>query len=267
MIIFSDLDRSIIYSNKFIEEFNDFNNEYDCIEKVNNKEISYISLKTIEYLKEIQDFGTFIPTTTRTAEQFRRIDFDNYNIKFKYAITSNGGTILKDNEPLKEWDLVIKDIVNSSGKRKDMIDEFEKYKNTPGIISLKNAGELFFYLVVDKSIFNIDNIKEYIKTLNKNNWLHYISGRKIYFLQKGITKENAINFIINKENIGQFSSIGDSIMDLGMLNIANNSYILKHGELAKYSEEDYRISKSIGMDGTEEVLLNLLEKHYIKNTY
>lgn len=267
MIIFSDLDRSIIYSNKFIEEFSDFDNEYECIEKVNNKEVSYISLKTIEYLREIQDFGTFIPTTTRTAEQFRRIDFNNYNIKFKYAITSNGGTILKDNEPLKEWDVIIKDIVNSSGKRKDMMDEFVKYKNIPGIISLKNAGELFFYLVVDKSIFNINNIKEYITTLNKNKWLHYISGRKIYFLPKGINKENAIDFIINKENISQFSSIGDSIMDLGMLNIANNPYILKHGELAKFNDEHYKISKSIGMDGTEEILLSLLEKYYIKNTY
>ena len=48
MVIFSDLDRSIIYSSKFIKYLNE--NYYECIEEKDNKDISYVSLKTMEIL-------------------------------------------------------------------------------------------------------------------------------------------------------------------------------------------------------------------------
>ena len=72
MYIFSDLDRTIIYSNKFL----DTDVRYQNIEKYEGRDISYISLNTIRYIKKLQDMGMFIPTTTRTTEQFNRINFN-----------------------------------------------------------------------------------------------------------------------------------------------------------------------------------------------
>ncbi|HBL5977815.1 TPA: hypothetical protein LR624_003634, partial [Clostridioides difficile] len=74
MIVFSDLDRSIIYSNKFLNA----DSKYTNIEIYREKEISYISLDTINLIKQIQYYGMFIPTTTRTVEQFKRIEFNKY---------------------------------------------------------------------------------------------------------------------------------------------------------------------------------------------
>lgn len=78
MIVFSDLDRSIIYSNKFLNA----DSKYTNIEIYREKEISYISLDTINLIKQIQYYGMFIPTTTRTVEQFKRIEFNKYGIYF-----------------------------------------------------------------------------------------------------------------------------------------------------------------------------------------
>ena len=78
MVVFSDLDRSIIYSNKFIGNLD--KKTYECIEFIDEKEISYISFKTIELIKELTKNNLFIPTTTRTIEQFQRINFSKYNI-------------------------------------------------------------------------------------------------------------------------------------------------------------------------------------------
>lgn len=261
MITFSDLDRTIIYSNKFLEEYSLKDSNYECIEIVEEKETSYISLKTIEYIKDIQKNAMFIPTTTRTTEQFRRINFSKYNIDFTYAITSNGGTILKNNEPLKEWDEIIEKIKKNSGTRENMTNEFEKYRRVPGILKFKNAGDLFLYMVVDKSIFTIESIKGYIEILESNNWIHYISGRKVYFLPKGITKENAIKYIVDKEKINKFVSMGDSTMDLGMLQLAPISFALKHGGVsdAKISDSCI-ITKACGMEGSEEILSSILEE-------
>ncbi|UPA31165.1 hypothetical protein L0P85_03230 [Terrisporobacter glycolicus] len=259
MVIFSDLDRSIIYSSKFLKDLNE--NYYECIEEKDNKEISYVSLKTMEILKKINDNTLFIPTTTRTREQFERINFNKYNIKFDYAITSNGGCILKNNKPLLGWQEEVEKIKKSSESIDVMLDLFDPYTKINGITNFRVAEKLFFYIVVDFEKFDIMSLYNYIGILNNKNWIHYISGRKIYFLPKRITKEGAIEYICKIENIKNFAVIGDSNMDMGMLDITDNAYVLKHGDINHdHIKGQFVRSKEDGIKGTEEVLLNLLEK-------
>lgn len=261
MVIFSDLDRSIIYSNKFL----DTKTQYKNIEIYNGKQISYISLDTLKLIKKIQERGMFIPTTTRTKEQFSRIRFCENKICFPWAITSNGGVILKDNKVLESWQKKIKDIVKKSEDIESMVEKFENYKYLPGIKSFKIAEDLFFYIVVDYFEFNIDMIEEYIKDLDSNNWKMYISGRKIYFLPKGINKENAINHVVNEMGISDFFAIGDSSMDYGMLKSADTGYILKHGELLNQNQDidisGLKVSAKEGMKATEEILFEILNEN------
>ena len=84
-----------------------------------------------------------------------------------------------------------------------------------------------------------------------------MSGRKIYFIPKEISKENAIKYLTKELGIEYFYAVGDSIMDYGMLNISNKSYVLKHGDINKNEIENSFISSSFnGMSGTEEILSN-----------
>ncbi|MEW9078798.1 HAD hydrolase family protein [Terrisporobacter glycolicus] len=259
MVIFSDLDRSIIYSSKFLKDISE--NSYECIELKDNKEISYVSLKTMEILKTINENTLFIPTTTRTRDQFERINFNKYNINFDYAITSNGGYILKNNRPLLGWQEEVEKIKKSSESIDVMLDLFEPYTKMNGVTNFRVAENLFFYIVVDFKEFDIMSIYTYISILNNKNWIYYVSGRKIYFLPKGITKESAIEYICKVENIESFAVIGDSNMDRGMLNITDNAYVLKHGDINTNDiEGEFIRSMEEGIKGTEEVLLNLLEK-------
>lgn len=263
MVIFSDLDRSIIYSNKFLNT----KTQYKNIEIYNGKQISYVSLDTLKLIKKIQEIGMFIPTTTRTKEQFSRIRFCENDIYFSWAITSNGGVILKDNKVLESWQKEIKNIVKKSEDIESMVEKFEKYRDLPGIKSFKIAEDLFFYIVVDYFEFKIDIIEEYIKDLDSNNWRMYISGRKIYFLPIGISKENAINHIVNELGISDFFAIGDSAMDYGMLKSADTGYILRHGELLNQKQDKdidisgLKVSTKEGMKATEEILSEILNKN------
>ncbi|HBE9977858.1 hypothetical protein QQO51_02475, partial [Clostridioides difficile] len=151
MIVFSDLDRSIIYSNKFLNA----DSKYANIEIYREKEISYISLDTINLIKQIQYYGMFIPTTTRTVEQFKRIEFNKYGIYFPWSITSNGGVILKDNEILKSWSEKIDKLKSDYEPIESMIHKFKDYLNVDGITNFKVAEDTFFYIVVDLSRFNL----------------------------------------------------------------------------------------------------------------
>lgn len=264
MYVFSDLDRSVIYSNKFL----DTEVKYSNIEKYEGREISYISLDTIEYIKQIQDIGMFIPTTTRTTEQFNRINFEQFGINFPWAITTNGGYILKNNKVLESWNKEVQNIKNKSCGLNIMIKDFEKYTKLPGVIKFAVASELFFYMVVDYSIFDINCLKEYVNTLDGKNWNMYISGRKIYFLPKGITKENAIKYLLKELNIKEFTAIGDSTMDYGMIKSADYGYVLKHGDMLSTNENiDFFVSNFEGMNGSEEILGNVIESNKVENVF
>ena len=78
MLYFSDLDRTLIYSKKFLKE----DLKEVPIEKYEGEYISFMTEKSINLLREINEKNIFIPCTTRSIEQYERIDFKKYNINF-----------------------------------------------------------------------------------------------------------------------------------------------------------------------------------------
>lgn len=262
MVVFSDLDRSIIYSKRFLGEDK---SELE-IEIYKNENISYISKKTVELIKQIKAKIEFIPTSTRSIEQFKRIEFSKYDIDFKYAITSNGGNILVNGQIDSEY----KDYINQKLKNSIHIDEIMKllkeYKNINGIKKIRKADNIFVYIVVDNKIFDLKYIELFINKIKDLNWETYINGTKIYFLPKELKKSTAIKYICDKFNYKNTFAIGDSIMDKDMLDFCKNSYLLKHGDLVNSlgKENKYLISKECGFRGSEEVLKHIIS--YKKNT-
>ena len=152
MVVFSDLDRSIIYSKRFLGEDK---SELE-IEIYKNENISYISKKTVELIKQIKEKIEFIPTTTRTIEQFKRIEFSKYDIDFKYAITSNGGNILVDGEIDREYKSFINQKLKNSLHIDEVIKLLEEYKNIKGIKKIRNNYNNYYnvdiYITPDKVI-------------------------------------------------------------------------------------------------------------------
>lgn len=256
MVVFSDLDRSIIYSKKFISEKNDLLD----IEIYNGENISYISKKTIELIEKIKSNSYFIPTTTRTIEQFKRIDFKKYKIDFKYAITSNGGHILIDGEIDKSYKLFVNDKLNESATIEEAINLFYKYDIVEGVKKFKVAEDIFFYLVVDMEKIDMKRLDVFAKNLEDLKWKTYTSGRKIYFLPNELKKSTAVNYICEKFGYKNTFSIGDSTMDEDMLDFCKYSYILKHGDLINNlkNTDKFKISEKEGFLGSEEILRDII---------
>lgn len=255
MLYFSDLDRTLIYSSKIAN----FSINNVCIEKLKGKDISYISKKSIRNIEKLLKFMTIIPVTTRTIEQYRRIEFAHHNINFQWAIVSNGSYILKNNEPIKEWDNHIKQIKNQSEDLLKVFEKFSLYKNINGLVKTKIAEDNFFYCIIDKTNFQFDDLERFIYYLKESNWNYYLNGRKLYFMPKGMTKENAINFLLKSFKESSFIASGDSILDLNMLNLSNVAYIPKHADiLHNVANNKIFISKNEGILATEEILEEII---------
>lgn len=259
MIYFSDLDRTLICSNKLIKN----NEDAICIEYINNEPISYISEEIINKLQNLNSSTIFIPTTTRSIEQFNRINFTKFGLKFKYSITSNGACILKDGEILESWKKQIDDLKRNVTSLNDMVQIYNnKYKNdiNPYITKFRIVEDNFFYIVLNKDIVEISFLEDYIEFLRSCGWTYFKNCSKVYFLPNGMTKENAIQFLLKnelKESI--FNALGDSSMDTGMLSISNKAYIPKHGDISStFKHNNLYISKDSGLKGINEILENIL---------
>ena len=95
MIFASDLDRTLIYSNRLLTK-NHLPVPIRNVEVYNGREISYMTEKAIALLRELADEMMFIPVTTRTVEQYHRIALFREEIRPTYAITCNGGVVLNN---------------------------------------------------------------------------------------------------------------------------------------------------------------------------
>lgn len=258
MIYFSDLDRTLIYSDKFINE----ETSQICIELLDGKEISYMSPKSIEILKKIMNKNRFIPATTRSIEQYKRIMFNQNNIDFEWAVVSNGGNILHNGEIFEPWNNVLEERLKQCRDLETVENYFkDNYLSLNGILKMREVDNIFFYIVVDREVFIDDLLNPFAAYLKEANWDLYINGRKIYFIPKAVTKEEAIKYLAEYLQEAEFESLGDSIMDSNMIKSSNKGYIPGNSYLAnegKYKEKAY-ISKNEGFKGIEEILC-IIEK-------
>jgi hydroxymethylpyrimidine pyrophosphatase-like HAD family hydrolase len=257
----SDLDRTMIYSNKFLES-NGIKEER-IVEYYLGEPLSFMSERSIELLKKINSTENFIPVTTRTKEQYERIHIFQETIKPKYAIVENGGKILINSLEDKEWTKYIENKFDElKVSKENVLAEFRKC-DYEWILKEKEVKDRFLYFIVDKTIIPED-IDTFFKWLSKQNWEYSLQGRKLYFIPKFINKNDAIKYILDKEKISKYYASGDSFLDAPMVINANHSLVPYHGELRESNlYENLAFTNEIGFKATEEILEDYIQK-YIK---
>lgn len=255
MIYFSDLDRTMICSKKLVG----WDPKHICIEYIDDRDISYISKESLDNLRKVTGSKIFIPTTTRNKEEFDRIDFKKFGVEFEYAITSNGACIWKNGKKLKSWE---NEVLKMKEKCMNIDDLVYKYNNSFHenislyIDKFRVVEDNFFYIVLKEDMSEINFLDDFISYLKKNGWTFFKNSKKIYFLPEGMTKENAIKFLMKTEfKSKNICALGDSSMDIGMLEIANKALVPRHGNIASYfNHNDLYITKTTGLDAVNEML-------------
>ncbi|PAB60592.1 HAD family hydrolase [Anaeromicrobium sediminis] len=230
MIFASDLDRTLIYSKRFIE--NICREEIVLVEKIDEKEISYMTKKALDHLVKLKDQLLFVPVTTRTIKQYKRIFMLNEVISPKYAVVSNGGNILIDGQVDEQWSNIIEGKLNKCAPIDEVRKEFEKVKGD-WVLRGYDADNLFLYYIVDEENVNEETLSMFRKWLDRVNWNMSLQGRKLYFVPNCINKWSPIEYIKNKERKNTVFASGDSLLDMPMLNMANYSIAPTHGEIFK----------------------------------
>ena len=95
----------------------------------------------------------FVPITTRTTEQYKRITIFQQELPLHYAITTNGATILQDGEPMKEWSVHLSSKIRTETAVMEEIIFFLQKENFP-INGKRKQVEDLSLLYLNKSHIN-----------------------------------------------------------------------------------------------------------------
>ena len=227
VIYATDLDRTLIFSKRFINENCINDRKYTLVETIDTKEISYMSNKVIEALLSLNTNNNvmIVPVTTRSIEEYNRIKLP---INPEYTILSCGGTILKNGETIKEYE----EYINSNIKRIEMMSLAMDLEDLKSV----NRDSKF---IDNKYVFTKTDNPEYfdleIEALNYKypNFIITRQKFKVYAVPSCFNKGVALRWLQNYLGINKIVASGDSELDLPMLAIANYAVIPDHGELIK----------------------------------
>lgn len=259
MIFASDLDRTLIYSHRsFGAEQLDF--PVRNIERYNGREITFMTERAIALLRELSEEMLFIPVTTRTIEQYNRITLFQEEIRPAYAITCNGGVVLKDGEVDRYWqDHIDKKIDGSTVSVEDLKRKIEETSNASWLESIRVVDRFFIYLIIKPESAPAELMAYYSEWAARHGWIFSLQGRKVYFIPLFINKWDAVHYVAEREGKQTVYSAGDSFLDVCMIKQAKIGFIPRHGEAAT-DFGHLGLTQKTGILASEEIIETILSK-------
>ncbi|MDU4883148.1 HAD family hydrolase [uncultured Clostridium sp.] len=240
----TDLDRTIIHSKHI---------GYKCVEKLGDREITYMTDYAYEKLHELlkREEFIFIPCTMRNINQTLRVDFiRSYNPKI--IICTNGAQIYIDGKLDEVWDKQMKALCDKDELNKNIryLENLkEEYKELIGIIEVRNIED--FYITV-KCVDSHEADKFY--NIISNSFDKSINvlkiEAKIFIIHNRINKVYAVDYIIEKFNIKKLITSGDTDVDKEFTS-RGIAILPKH---SSFKHEKAIITERNKIHATEEIL-------------
>lgn len=258
MIFASDLDRTLIYSKRaMMVDMND--QDFVVVEYKNGDPLSYMSATAIETLTRLAETTLFIPVTTRSIEQYKRIHLFHESIKPEYAVMSNGGTVLRNGKMDEEWASHIQTQLKISAYKEDVLKKFKEIASDDWVLSTRIADDTFYFMVIDPNRIPLIEFDTFCSWLAKQGWTHSVQGRKLYLVPECVNKWSAVDYLKQKSGQSFVYAAGDSLLDLCLLEKADISMRPAHGELQVVDRKNIHTTEVAGIYAANEILERGLE--------
>lgn len=249
MILFaSDLDNTLIYSYR-----HDIGAAKRCVEIYQGREISFVTERTHALLKEIKKRVLFVPVTTRTVEQYERIDL-GVGVP-EYALTCNGGVLLVNGREDDAWYEQSLRLVSDGADALSYGERLlEQDKNR--CFEVRNIRGLFIFTKSEKPLALIAHLREKLDCEMADV---FCNGSKVYIVPKKLKKGAAVLRLKEKLKADRIIAAGDSEFDISMLNCADLAFAPRELSRAKgiYKRVEFVERERV----FSEVMLEILSKN------
>ncbi|MFJ2769816.1 HAD family hydrolase [Streptomyces sp. NPDC087300] len=233
VLVASDLDRTLIYSAAALGlTMPDAEApRLLCVEVYDSKPLAYVTETAAGLLDELGRSAVFVPTTTRTREQYGRIHLPGPAPRF--AICANGGHLLVDGVSDPDWQArVVRRLADECASLDEVRAHLVRTADQAWLLKERVAEDLFAYLVVERSLLPDGWVKELAAWADGHGWTVSLQGRKIYAVPKPLTKSAAVREVARRVGADEVLAAGDSLLDADLLLAADRSWRPGHGELA-----------------------------------
>ncbi len=211
-LFFTDLDQTMIYSYK-----HDIGIAKRCVERYQEREISFMTDTTFSLFMQLKELALIVPTTTRTMEQYSRIDLGVGS--FAYALICNGGVLLKDGREDHGWYKQSLDLIADCG---EVLEQGERLmeQDPDRSFEVRNIRSLFLFTKSQQPIVSVEYLRKHIDTGRADV---FCNGVKVYIVPRQLNKGNALLRLKKKLNAELTIAAGDSEFDIPMLNAADRA--------------------------------------------
>jgi phosphoserine phosphatase len=254
-LVACDLDQTLIYSRSaFRLPAEAPAPDLLTVEYLDGEPLSHVTRRAGGGLRELAQAATFVPVTTRTLEQYRRVDL---GVPIAYAIAANGGHLIVDGIPDPDWAARVKARLAASGRPLEEVRVVASRLAEQGswVRTIRDADGFFVYLVATGRE-HIPDLSGLAQELAADGWTLSVQGRKVYLVPAALTKEAALAEVVARAGTRWLAAAGDSLLDRGMLAAADVAVRPPHGELHEqnFGLPGLRMSRRAGLLGGEEII-------------
>ncbi len=206
IMFFTDLDNTLIYSYK-----HDIGMAKRCVEVYQGREISFMTEETYTLLNKVKKAVTIVPVTTRTVEQYGRIDLGIG--QFPYALVCNGGILLADGKEDALWYRKSLELVSDCTKEL-AYGEVLLGQDRNRCLEVRNIRGLFLFTKSKKPLESVRFLRKELDTAAVDV---FCNGMKVYIVPKKLNKGNAVSRLRERVKADYVIAAGDSEFDVPML--------------------------------------------------
>ncbi|MGN0298987.1 MAG: HAD hydrolase family protein [Lachnospiraceae bacterium] len=179
------------------------------------RQVSFITPKTYEYLLSLEKKVLIVLTTTRTLEQYQRIDLEISRLP--YALICNGGVLLVDGKEDEAWyrqsQLLIEESMEILEWARVLLEK-EKRR----CFELRLIRKLFLFTKCNEPASVAEDLK---KQLDLQQVDVFLNGIKVYVVPKKLHKGMAVRRFRKYISPDFVFAVGDSLFDVPMLEEAD----------------------------------------------
>lgn len=201
----SDLDNTLLFSRRHSRPGD------VCVEMLEGKEQGYFSPLTIARLREVNACMDFVPVTSRSVAQYRRICFPAGCVP-RWAVTTNGGLLLENGEIDEAWR------AESLAAVAPWREELERTEELLRAQPVPHRGRMVDELYVFAACDDAADAHALAAALAGRTALEVaVSGRKVYCFPAPISKGHALARLRRRFGPAAVFAAGDTTMDVPML--------------------------------------------------
>ncbi|WP_432541048.1 HAD family hydrolase [Kineococcus sp. SYSU DK002] len=261
----SDLDQTLVFSARSAQA--DVASLVP-VEEYRDATISWVTPAAWSLFADLVASDRFVPVTTRTVEQYRRIRWPVRPPRF--AVCANGGVVLVDGEPDAAWAAAVRGRLAGCAPLPDVLAALTRLARelvavVPGSQepSVREVPGLFGYVVLrdgQRAALEGARLGELTRLLDGWGFTVSLQGRKLYAVPRPLTKSAAVAEVVSRCGAEGFVAAGDSLLDVDLLVAARAARRPRHGELLRtgWEHPGAELTDAVGAAAGEEIARWLL---------